>query len=145
LSFRMTHEQVEAHQRRIKKAADEGRVRTNVLGNPGEANPKNRGKRSKYGAEKVELEGMKFDSRKEAKRYTDLRLMEKAGDIANLKRQVPYELVVAFTLIATYKADFVYLKDGKEVVEDVKGYKTEIYKIKKKLMKACHGIEVLET
>ena len=102
-------------------------------------------KKSKYGNKKTEVEGIKFDSQKEAKRYQDLKIQQFAGEISDLKLQVRFDLIVNGQKVAVYVADFQYFKDGKEVVEDVKGMKTAIYRLKKKLMKAVYGIEILET
>lgn len=96
---------------------------------------------SKYGNRKVFVGAVAFDSRLEARRYHELLLMQKAGIICDLKTQVPFELQPSFkkggkTVRAiTYKADFVYIVcgTGKTVVEDTKGFRTEVYKIKKKL------------
>lgn len=90
----------------------------------------------------------RFDSKREMKRWYELKLMEKAGVIKNLKRQVRYELIpkVGSQRPTYYYADFVYFdKDGNEIVEDVKGTKTEVYKLKKKLMLWRYGIEIRET
>ena len=95
-------------------------------------------------------------SKKEAKRAQELRLLEKAGKIRNLREQVRYELIGAFEKgqrPICYIADFVYEEpmDGKplapwlEVVEDCKGYRTPVYKIKKRLMQREYGIRILET
>ena len=87
-----------------------------------------------------------FASAKEAKRYEELVLLEKAGEIADLKCQVVYKIVINDCHVCKYIADFTYLDRGnRKVVEDAKGYQTEVYKLKRKLMKAVHGIEILET
>ena len=99
---------------------------------------------SKFGNKKTLIDGIWFDSKKEAKRYQDLVLMQKAKLIRNLMRQQVFELVECIK----YVADFTYFddtKDGQFVVEDVKGFKTDVYKIKKKLMRYFHKIEILET
>ncbi len=86
-----------------------------------------------------------FASRKEYARWRELKLMEKAGDIFNLRRQVIYRLVVNNEPITKYVADFVYESYGTTtVVEDAKGIRTDVYKIKARLMKAVLGIEVKE-
>lgn len=109
--------------------------------------------KSKYGNQKVIYDGIKFDSKRECKRYRELQLLERAGRISDLRLQVPFVLAqrVKFSnaLRATpamkYVADFVYLDiDGKQVVEDSKGFKTKEYKQKRHLMLAYHGIEVRE-
>lgn len=107
---------------------------------------------SKYHSRKVSLDGMTFDSIKEAKRYRDLSLLQRAGEISDLRCQVKYTLVPSQKKPSggterpvTYTADFVYKdKDGKEVVEDVKGVRTQQYTIRRKLMLWVHGIEVQE-
>lgn len=94
----------------------------------------------KYGARKTEANGILFDSKKEAARYQELRLLEKAGEIHNLRLQVPFELQPKFRKngktwrAVTYIADFVYLtKEGEEVIEDVKGMRTDVYRLKRKM------------
>lgn len=97
-------------------------------------------KRSKYNAVKTKVDGIVFDSIKEAARYKELRLLEKAGEIKELELQPKFQLQEAFTLDGKrhreilYIADFMYKdKGGVTVVEDVKGYKTDVYALKKKL------------
>lgn len=102
-------------------------------------------KRSKYGAKKASIDGIKFDSTLEANRYSQLLLLVKAHVISNLRLQVPYELIVNNILVAKYIADFVYFQDGVEVVEDSKGFLTTEYRLKKKLMKAIHDIDIYES
>lgn len=104
-------------------------------------------KRSKYGNKKVEIDGQVFDSIKESKRYIQLRYLLRAGEIKYLERQVEFELHVNGEKVASYFADFVFEKDGKMIVEDVKSPTTRRireYRLKKKLMVACHGIEIQE-
>lgn len=103
---------------------------------------------SKYGNKKLTApDGQKFDSVKEYHRWGCLRLLERAGAISNLRRQVKYELIPpqAGERACTYIADFTYMEGGKLVVEDVKGMKTDVYKIKRKLMLWVHGIKIRET
>lgn len=100
--------------------------------------------RNKYGVaakHQRTVDGIVFDSRAEAFRYAELKFLERAGAITNLRLQVPFELVPAYTWrgkkvrASTYLADFVYLTtDGEEVVEDVKGAITQLYSLKKKLL-----------
>ena len=97
-------------------------------------------KRGKYGNKRENG----FDSRREARRHEELRLLEKAKDIADLKKQTPFRIEINGELVCTYKADFTYLKAGVLVVEDAKGCKTPVYRLKKKLMKAVHGIDIIE-
>jgi hypothetical protein len=106
-------------------------------------------KESKYHNKWVEVDGIKFPSIKEAERWKTLRLMERAGDIVGLNRQVKIELVPKSNLFRAvyYVADFVYFdkRTGKTVYEDVKGVRTDVYKLKKKLLYWRHGIEITET
>ena len=86
-----------------------------------------------------------FDSKKEAKRYAELLILQRAGEISNLELQPRYNMILNGVKICSYSADFRY-QDGLElVVEDVKGYKTPVYNLKKKMMKAFHSIEIFET
>lgn len=107
--------------------------------------------RSKYHAKKTTVDGITFDSRKEADRYLVLKGMEDDGAIEDLRRQVRYELVPAFDVDGKhyrhvcYVADFVYMEDGKEVVEDVKGMRTDVYKLKSKLFARRYGMSIRET
>lgn len=124
--------------------------------------------KNKYNARKITdpATGYVFDSKAEFIRWCELRLMEKAGMISNLARQLKYELLPdqyesyerhsktgkrlkdGIRLVergVTYIADFVYVdKNGQTVVEDCKGYKTEAYRLKKKLMLYMNGIKIKE-
>jgi hypothetical protein len=101
--------------------------------------------RAKYGNQRVEIDGHKFASKKEARRYQELRLLERAGEIVSLKLQPRFDLYVKDQKVCAYVGDFSYFRGGKQlVVEDAKGFKTDVYKLKRKLMKACHNIEVVE-
>lgn len=110
-------------------------------------------KRTKFHNVKVEVDGIRFDSKREAARYRELKLMEKAGLIRNLKLQVPFPIIVNEQLICKYIADFVFEEkqqfgageSWQTIVEDVKGMKTAVYQIKKRLVKACLGIHIRET
>lgn len=106
-------------------------------------------KRNKYSNDKVYIGGEEFDSKREARRYQELLLLQKAGKISDLKRQVKFELIPKQDgeRACTYIADFVYHNAdlGNMVVEDCKGYKTEVYRIKKKLMLWVHKIKIFET
>lgn len=124
---------------------------------------------SKYHAKKVVIDGKEFDSQKEATRWKELCLLQRAGVISNLQCQVPFELIPAqYEMVIEYTpkthkekqvkklveqsvkyvADFVYEKDCKTVVEDVKGYREgqayAVFTIKRKLMLYIHGIRVVE-
>jgi hypothetical protein len=88
-----------------------------------------------------------FASKKEARRYGELSLLEKAGIISDLRTQVSFELIPKQDgeRPISYIADFVYHEDGRTVVEDAKGVRTDVYVIKRKLMLWRHGIKILET
>lgn len=114
-------------------------------------------KKPKYRNKKVDINGVTYDSKKEALRHRDLLLMQRAGMISGLQRQVKYELIPAQRIdgkvverAVTYTADFVYMKDGGLVVEDVKGYRDPAsagyakFVIKRKLMLWVHGIRITE-
>ena len=105
-------------------------------------------RRNKYGvapkADRTVL-GIVFDSKKEANRYGELRLLERFGKIANLKLQPEFACVVNGKKVCKYTADFRYTTPSGEVIEDVKGVKTTVYRIKKKLVEALFGIEITET
>lgn len=123
----------------------------------------------KYHSKKTVIDGITFDSRKEAERYSELKLLERCGAISNLELQKVYELIPAqyelyerygkngdrlkdgkrcLERSCIYKADFVYIENGKTVVEDVKGYKGgqaySLFTIKRKLMLERYGIKVKE-
>lgn len=103
-------------------------------------------KRNKFGATKTTVDGIEFDSKAEAKRYGELRLLEKAGRIRNLERQVRYDLEINGVKLGFYKADFRYWDQGssQQIVEDVKGVRTPVFALKAKLMKALHRVEIVE-
>ena len=103
-------------------------------------------KGNKYGAKRVEIDGHVFDSKAEARRYEELRTMEIIGYIRDLVLQPRYPLVVNGYRVATYVADFEYYDKEKDmtITEDVKGVKTPAYKLKKKLVWALHGVEIVE-
>lgn len=109
--------------------------------------------RTKYRNRKITHNGDTFDSVREYRRYCELSLLEKAGVITNLERQVKFELIPAQKDRATgrvieracnYYADFAYYKDGKYVVEDTKGVRTKDYIIKRKLMLRVFDIRIVE-
>lgn len=107
---------------------------------------------TKYHSRKVTVNGATFDSHREARRYRELSLLQRAGEISDLHTQVRYTLIPAqkkpsggTERAVTYTADFVYRdKAGNEIVEDVKGVRTQQYIIRRKLMLYTHGIEVKE-
>ena len=107
----------------------------------------------KYHNKKVVRDGETFDSVKEYRRFCELLLLEKGGVISDLQRQVKYVLIPSqkegkktIERECSYKADFVYTDNetGETVVEDVKGMRTEVYKIKRKLMLWVHHIKISE-
>jgi len=99
----------------------------------------------KYGNKKCVLGGIKYDSLKEGKRGLELHQWQKDGKISELKMQVPFKFELNGVKICKYIADFQYIQNSQLITEDVKGYKTEIYKLKKKLLKAFYNIDILET
>lgn len=116
---------------------------------------------SKYHSRKVEVDGEVFDSVKEYRRYCELSLMERAGAITDLERQVKFVLLPAqyapvfdaktkkwkdkcIERECSYYADFVYKENGEKVVEDTKGFRTPEYRVKKKMMLYIHGIQIKE-
>lgn len=124
-----------------------------------------RSKSSKYNSRKITVDGIQFDSRKEAKRFAELAQLERAGHIANLQRQVKFVLIptqrepdtvgkrggiIKGKLLekeVAYHADFVYMRDGVQIVEDTKSPPTRKepkYIIKRKLMLYVHGIRIKE-
>ena len=93
-----------------------------------------------------------FDSKKEFNRWAELKLMERAGQISGLQRQVKYELIPAqykdgkcIFRAASYVADFVYVKNGETFVEDCKGFRTDVYRLKAKMMYQKYGVLIKET
>jgi hypothetical protein len=100
---------------------------------------------NKYGARKTVVDGVTFASAKEAARYAELRTLERAGIIKGLILQPRFPLAVNGSKVCTYVADFEYRDEaGTRVIEDVKGVRTDVYRIKNKLMRAVHGIDVKE-
>lgn len=107
--------------------------------------------RTKYGAKKETIDGIVFDSLAEGRRYRDLKLMERAGEIRGLVVHMPYLLEVNGIPVAQYEADFTYsrregLEWGPNVVEDVKGMRTgpawSLFRLKAKLFAAIYGFEI---
>ena len=107
---------------------------------------------AKYGNRKTIIGNKIFDSAHEAQRYRELLLLQKAGEIEDLRTQVKYELIPKqygedgklIEKSVNYYADFVYMENGKTVVEDAKGCRTKEYIIKRKLMLHVHGIRIRE-
>lgn len=97
---------------------------------------------NKYRARKTVLDGLTFDSAAEAKRWSVLRLMQRAGEIEHLRRQCHFPLYVMDWLIGHYIADFVYFRDGKRVVEDMKGKATDLFRWKALHFAAQYGQDI---
>lgn len=109
-------------------------------------------KPSKLGNKALTIGCEKYRSQREAKRHQQLLVLQRAGLLENLRREVPFILAPSVryagkraTPALRYFADFVYTRDGAQVVEDCKGFRTYHYKLKKHLMLAVHGVEILET
>ena len=106
--------------------------------------------RNKYHAVRTEVDGIGFASKREAQRYVELKLLEKAGEITELELQPSYPLLAVAPLggmvqVGKYIADFRYLtRDADVVVEDVKGVKTPVYNLKKKIVRANYGVQIVE-
>lgn len=107
--------------------------------------------RNKYRNVKCELDGITFDSARERDRYAELKMLERSGQIQNLVLQPSFEIVPpviedgkVVQRAVTYRADFSYMQDDEIVVEDAKGVLTDVYKLKKKLMRSVYGIKVRE-
>ena len=111
--------------------------------------------KSKFKNKKVELDGLTFDSKKEARRYNELKLLERVGYISGLELQKSFVLAESVKFeneprakpAVRYVADFVYIENGKMIVEDVKSSATKslpVYRLKKHLMKSVHGIDIKE-
>jgi len=110
-------------------------------------NPRLKRSRPKYGNKKTVVNGIKFDSKWEAERYLYIKSLERAGRVKDLELQVRFNLVVNDQKICAYIADFRYKREDKEgvwqeIIEDAKGVETPEFKLKKKLMKACLGIDI---
>jgi hypothetical protein len=102
---------------------------------------------SKYNNRRVNTPDGWFDSQRELKRWGELKLLERAGEIKHLRRQVDYELIPAGCGLRriVYRADFVYQEKGREVIEDSKGYRDRVYKLKRRLMMWRHNVVIRET
>ena len=101
-------------------------------------------RKNKFNAKKTEIDGIVFASKAEAKRYTELKLLEKANVISDLRLQPKFDCVVNGKKICTYRADFDYYEADKYVCEDVKGFKTPVYRLKKKLVEALFEVIIIE-
>jgi hypothetical protein len=105
-------------------------------------------KKNKYGAKRVKTkDGLTFDSKREYARWLDLVLLERAGEITMLERQVPFVFELNNVRIGKYIADFTYLENDERdyIVEDSKGFRTDMYRRNKKMVLAFYGIEIRET
>ena len=101
----------------------------------------------KYRNTPTTVDGIRFDSRKEAARYSELKLLEKAGEINEVTLQPEYHVYIRGQKICTYKADFRYWQGATRIVEDVKSpatRKNPTYRLKKKLVEAVYGIKICE-
>lgn len=101
---------------------------------------------SKYRAERCEVAGEVLDSKAEGRRFAQLRLRERAGEISGLKRQPGFRFEIGGALMFSYFADFEYFDHKLEeiVIEDVKGVKTPVYRLKKKIIEAAHKVKITE-
>ncbi len=99
---------------------------------------------NKFNARKKMVDGIVFDSTREATAYQLLKIRETAGEITGLQCQTTYDLHVNGILICKYTADFTFIENNQNVVADAKGMKTPVYSLKKKLMRAIHGITIRE-
>lgn len=102
---------------------------------------------SKYNNRRINTPDGWFDSKAEYARWLELKLLERAGHISDLQRNIEYELIPKIGTLRPirYRADFVYVENGKKVVEDRKGYRNRVYKLKARLMLWRHNITILES
>ena len=120
--------------------------------------------KNKYGAKSTVVDGINFPSQKEARRYAQLKILERAGEIRDLQRQVEFELIPAqfepprtlksgrkvrgrcIERKCVYIADFCYFRadTGEYIVEDAKGFRTDVYRVKKKMVLYKYGIRIKE-
>ncbi len=102
-------------------------------------------RRNKFNAKRTLVDGILFHSAKEARRYGELKLLERAGIIRNLELQPQFPIYINGTKCFTYIADFAYFEADKRVTEDVKGQRTQIYRLKKKCVEAYYpGLKIVE-
>jgi hypothetical protein len=134
--MRMTEEQYQAYIAKGRQTAHKAAAAT-IAPKP-----------SRYRNTKViDADGLTHDSKLEYRRWCELQLRERAGEISNLRRQVVFDLCVNGVLVCRYVADAVYDEGGQQVVEDTKSEPTRKkrdYVLKRKLMRAVHGIEIRE-
>lgn len=106
--------------------------------------------RHKFNAKRTVVDGITFDSKAEANRYGQLRMLQKAGEIEALELQPKFPLIVNGVKVGTYIADFRYrrvkgVSHSLTVIEDTKGVRTPVYNLKKKIVRAQYDIEITET
>lgn len=99
---------------------------------------------TKYKAIKTEVDGIMFASKKEAMRYKELKFLRSQYRISDLILQPKFPVEVCGKKICTYVADFLYYENGQKIIEDVKGVKTPVYRLKKKLVEAIYNITIKE-
>jgi len=100
----------------------------------------------KYRAKPIVIDGIRFPSQKEGRRYSELKILQKAGEITDLTLQPKFPLFVNAKHICFYIADFTYKdKSGSRIVEDCKGVRTDVYKLKKKMFEASYATTIHET
>lgn len=105
---------------------------------------------SKYGNRRTVVDNISFASAKEARRYAELKLLERAGEITDLRLQPRFPLKVNDALVTTYVADFAYRHTfhgaimAQEIIEDAKGFRTDVFIIKSRLFAAIHGFQIRE-
>ena len=101
-------------------------------------------KPSKYRNKKVVIDGIEFDSLAESRRWFERVWAQKRGEISELRRQIDIPIYVNGVEVCFWRADHVYMENGVEVWEDVKGKATDLYLLKKKLIEACYGKQIRE-
>jgi len=131
----------------IAKLAASGKIRGFVTSGKPAGTTIDQPKKQKYGNQKVIIDGIEFDSKKEARRYQELKMRVMAKEIWDLKFQEEFELIVNGVKVASYFADFTYQTGFGKVVEDVKSTATRknpVYRLKNKLVNALYGIKITE-
>lgn len=101
-----------------------------------------RRRRSKYGAVPTVVDGLRFHSKAEARRWLALKQLERSGAIKHLQRQTPVDVTFDGEKLFRWYADFTYFEDGKRIYEDVKGVETAVFKLKAKILRAIMKIHV---
>ncbi len=150
--IRWSEQELAAHYARTGQAASEPpkTPKTAVRVTQSDGTPVSRRGGNKFGAVKTTVDNITFDSKAEARRYQELKAREAAGEISDLRTKCAacvFDLVVNGVRVSRFTADFVYTEEGDRVVEDLKSgpTKTRAYVMRRKLMKACFGIEIRET